>query len=242
MKLNIDGQKEFSQGLQTGLPICLGYFAVSFAFGISAVKMGVSPLMSAFISLTNLSSSGQFAGVQILSALGTYTELVLTVLVINLRYVLMSLSLSQRVLQLNTRQKLIIGYGVTDEIFAAAIREDRELSFAFFLGLMSLPVLGWVGGTATGAFLGELLPASLSNALGIALYCMFLAIVLPPARQDDRVGQTVLMAACLSVMSTYLPVLCQLPVGWRVTLCTLVTALTMAYLDVRAAKKEGGRA
>ncbi len=228
---------DIRQGMRLSVPIALGYFAVSFAFGISAVQSGVPPFLAAIISLTNLSSSGQFAGVQILAAGGTYVELVLSVLIINLRYILMSLSLSQKMIALPRWQKLILGYGVTDEIYAAAIQQEGDLSFAFFSGLVVLPVLGWTGGTLFGALMGQLLPASVTAALGIALYCMFIAIVVPPATKDNRILKTVLLSAGLSIALTYLPQFSFVAMGWRVIICTLFASAMMALHDVRTLKE-----
>lgn len=228
---------DIRRGMRLSVPIALGYFAVSFAFGISAVQSGVPPFLAAFISLTNLSSSGQFAGVKILAAGGTYVELVLSVLIINLRYILMSLSLSQKMIALPRWQKLLLGYGVTDEIYAAAIQQEGDLSFSFFASLIVLPVLGWSGGTLTGALMGQLLPQTVTAALGIALYCMFIAIVVPPATKDSRILKTVLIAAGFSIALTYLPQFSFLPVGWRVILCTLAASSLMALRDVRTLKE-----
>ncbi len=230
---------DIRQGIRLSTPIALGYFAVSFAFGISAVQSGVPPFLAAFISLTNLSSSGQFAGVQILAAGGTYVELVLSVLIINLRYILMGLSLSQKMIALPRWQKLILGYGVTDEIYAAAIQQEGDLSFLAFGSLIVLPVLGWTGGTLAGALMGQLLPPSITAALGIALYCMFIAIVVPPATKDRRILKTVLLSAGMSIGLTYLPQFSFLPVGWRVIICTLLASALMAVHDVRTLKERG---
>ncbi len=230
---------DIRQGIRLSTPIALGYFAVSFAFGISAVQSGVPPFLAAFISLTNLSSSGQFAGVQILAAGGTYVELVLSVLIINLRYILMGLSLSQIMIALPRWQKLILGYGVTDEIYAAAIQQEGDLSFLTFGSLIVLPVLGWTGGTLAGALMGQLLPPSITAALGIALYCMFIAIVVPPATKDRRILKTVLLSAGMSIALTYLPQFSFLPVGWRVIICTLLASALMAVHDVRTLKERG---
>ena len=230
---------DFKQGIRLSTPIFLGYFAVSFAFGISAVQSGVPPFMAAFISLSNLSSSGQFAGVKILAAGGMYVELVLSVLMINLRYILMSLSLSQKMIALPRWQRMLLGYGVTDEIYAAAIQQEGDISFAFFSGLVVLPALGWSGGTLSGALMGQLLPASITSALGIALYCMFIAIVLPPLRRDQRIRMVVLFSAALSLFLFFVPPFAHIPVGWRVILCTFVASALMAIRDVRTLNERG---
>ena len=226
--------EEFREGLVTSVPIALGYLAVSFAFGIHATATGLSPIMSTIISLTSLSSSGQFAGVGIMAAAGSYVELALAVLTINLRYILMSLSLTQKIAPMPLWHKLIIGYAVTDEIYAAAIGRDKDVTRDYYVGLMLLPVLGWTMGTLLGASLGALLPQDVVNALGIALYCMFIALVVPPARKDRSILRAVLLTAALSLALAYLPGVRALSAGWRVILLALAVPAGLAWRDTRA--------
>lgn len=217
-----DGQGDFGTGVRDGTGIALGYFAISMAFGLSCVRTGLTPLAATMISLTNLSSSGQFAGVQILGQLGSYAELALTVLLINLRYVLMSFSLSQQLAPgVGTVRRLVMGYGVTDEIYALAMRRP-VVTASYYLGLMVLPVAGWVGGTLAGATLGQVLPASAQSAMGVLLYAMFIAIVVGPAKASRAVGAVVALAAGVSVALALLPL--GLAPGWRLILVTLVAA------------------
>ncbi|MDI9470168.1 MAG: AzlC family ABC transporter permease [Bacillota bacterium] len=225
MKTKSVSSSAFNQGLGLGLPIGLGYFAVALAFGLSAVGAGFTPLVATLISLTNLSGAGQFAGVQVVGAGGSWIELISTVLIINLRYILMSLALQQKLpARLSLWQRIVIGYGVTDEIFAVAIAPSSVISWRWFLGLLTLPVLGWTGGTTVGAVLGEILPANIVAALGIALYCMFIAIVIPPALDSRPVLNTVLIATAASCLLKALPVTSSLPFGWRVIVATLLAA------------------
>lgn len=229
----------WKRAVKTGLPIGLGYWAVSFAFGLSAAQNGISPLTAALISLTNLSSSGQFAGLTVLSAHGGMGELFVSVLIVNLRYILMSLALSQKMMALPLWQKLLVGQGVTDEVFALAIREKGDIGFSFYMGLMLLPVAGWTLGTLAGAVMGRILPAALTAALGIALYCMFIWIVIPPAKEDGGILRTVVTAACVSLLFAYAPPLRMLNAGWRITLASLIAALLSAVRDVRTQRERG---
>ncbi|WP_301010956.1 AzlC family ABC transporter permease, partial [Faecalibaculum rodentium] len=135
--------QSYAAGLRLGIPIALGYFSVSMAYGLSAVVLGFRPLQAALISISNLTSAGQFAGTQIIAQHGQLAELVLTTLVINARYFLMALSLSQKLEKTSLLQRLVMAYGITDEIFAAAIGESGKLSFSFMMGLITLPVIGW---------------------------------------------------------------------------------------------------
>ena len=178
----------FTKGLAHGVPIALGYLSVSFGFGILAVGLGLPVWGTVLISLSNLTSAGQAAGVEIIAAAGTLMEMVLTQLVINIRYALMGFSLSQKLdNSFTTPRRLLISFGITDEVYAVAVSQPGTISAPYMLGLIALPVVGWTSGTLLGAVAGQLLPDAISSAMGIVLYGMFLAIILPPARKDRRV-------------------------------------------------------
>lgn len=195
----------FVRGLIDGIPIALGYLSVSFGFGILAVRSGLTALCSVAISAVNLTSAGQAAGITIIAAGGTYIEMALTQLVINLRYGLMSLSLSQKLdSTFNTPRRLIVAYGITDEIFAVASAQKGLLTARYMYGLISISALGWCLGTFLGASAGSLLPASLTNAMGIVLYAMFIAIVIPPAKKSRGVLAVAASAAFCSMIFKYL--------------------------------------
>jgi predicted branched-subunit amino acid permease len=173
---------------------------VSFGFGILAVRLGLSVTGAVAISLTNLTSAGQAAGVEIIAAAGTLLEMALTQFIINLRYALMGFSLSQKLdSRFTTPHRLLAGFGITDEIFAVAYAQPTPVTPAYMYGLIAVSWLGWVTGTALGAMAGQLLPAMVADAMGILLYGMFIAIVVPPARKEKRVLFVVLTAAVLSV-------------------------------------------
>ncbi len=145
-------KQEIRCGCRDGVPIALGYFSVSFSFGIMAMSGGLSGFQAALMSLTNMTSAGQFAGLQVIIAGGTLLEMAATQLIINLRYALMSLSLSQKLAgKVTMRQRFVIAFANTDEIFAVAMSHGKELSFPYIVGLQVLPILGWTAGTACGA-------------------------------------------------------------------------------------------
>ena len=163
--------QEFSRGLRDGLPICLGYISVSVAYGMTAVLAGVPLWAAVLISLTNLTSAGQFAGTNLMVARGGMAELGLTTLVINIRYFLMSLSVSQKVEEkMSLGRRLAVAFGITDEIFAVSMQHPGELTAPYMAGLILTPVLGWTGGTLVGGAATSVMPEALSSALGIALY------------------------------------------------------------------------
>ncbi len=225
-----DLRQEIREGFVGSLPIAAGYFSVSFSFGILAAKEGLSPLLAGLISITNVTSAGQFAGLTLIAEHAGLLELILTQLVINLRYGLMSLSLSQRLFGIGTFRRLAIAFANTDEIFAVAVSRKEQPSFPYMMGLEIFPVLSWTAGTIIGAASGQLLPASVLSALGVALYGMFVAIVLPPAREQHPVRIVVLIALLLSLLFSYAPVLNGISSGFKIIICTVAASALGAAL------------
>lgn len=177
------------------------------------------------MSLTNVTSAGQFAGIQVIAAGGTIVELILTQVIINLRYALMSLSLSQKLSEeMNLWQRMVVAFANTDEIFAVAMGHAKSLTFSYMLGLQSLPILGWTAGTILGAVAGEILPKSLGNALSLALYGMFIAIVVPAAKKRRPVLIVVALAAVLSCVIYYVPLFSGISAGISIIICTIAAA------------------
>lgn len=191
--------QQFRKGLYHGIPIALGYLSVSFGFGIMSVRLGIGALETIIISLTNLTSAGQAAGVAIIAAGGSLLEMAATQLVINLRYALMALSLSQKLSdRFTSAHRALVAFGITDEIFALASVRREKLEPAYMYGLILIALCGWVGGTAVGALAGSILPESVMDAMGILLYGMFIAIFIPPAGASRAVLCAVLVAALVS--------------------------------------------
>ncbi|MBR6791591.1 MAG: AzlC family ABC transporter permease [Ruminococcus sp.] len=219
----------FRKGMFHGLPIALGYLSVSFGFGIMAVKSGLSVFASAMISVTNLTSAGQVAGVGIIVAGGTLFEMALTQLIINLRYSLMSLSLSQKLSpEFTLRHRLMASYGITDEIFAVASSQPCLLTPSYMYGMILVAFLGWVSGTVLGASAGEILPKEVTDAMGIVLYGMFLAIIIPPSRKQKSVLFTVVLSALISILFRY--VFTDISSGFAIIISALVSASVGALL------------
>lgn len=220
----------FWKGVNHGVPIGLGYLSVAFTFGMKAVADGLSPVEALLISMTNVTSAGQFAGLPLIVAQASMIEVALTQLVINLRYALMGLSLSQRLDDtMTTPRRMFFSFMNTDEIFAVASSQPEKVGRTYLYGLMLAPYVGWALGTILGAVAGQLLPAFLRTALGIAIYGMFLAIILPPARRERPVRAVVLIAVTLSLMFRYLPMLNRVSSGFVIIICA-VTASTAGAL------------
>ena len=223
--------QHYSRGVRTGLPVGVGYFSVSFGFGAMAAAQGIKALDATIISLSNLTSAGQFAGLTLMVAGATIWEVVLTQIVINSRYALMSLALSQRMgSHIGTLPRLLIAFFNTDEIFALAMAEKQPLTVPFLLGLGLTPILGWTAGTLCGALAGSVLPLSIRTALGVMLYGMFVAIVVPPAKEEKSVLATVIAALVLSCLFKWLPVLSGVSAGIAIVCCTVLAAAVCAWL------------
>lgn len=222
---------DFADGLRAGIPIGLGYFAVSFAFGLLGTEGGLSIFETVMISATNLTSAGQFAGLNVILAQGSLIELALTQFVINLRYMLMSFSLSQKIGERATLpQRLLLSYGITDEIFAVTAARDGRVSPVFVYGAICTAWPGWVGGTLLGAALGSILPDIVLRALSVALYGMFVAIVMPPAKQNKVVAYVALAACAVSCLFAYAPVLNRVSGGFVIIIVTVLVAGVAAAL------------
>ncbi len=233
-----DKNKQFICGLKDGIPIALGYLSVSFAFGISAVKSGISGIGAVIISATNLTSAGQVAGVEIIAACGTIFEMALTQLVINLRYMLMSLSLSQKTDESFTfLDRLLVSFGITDEIFAVSSLK-RKISPRYMYGLILAPFVGWTFGTFLGAFASEIIPESLKDSLGIAIYGMFIAIIIPPAKKERGVVVALTLSVIVSLLLYYIPIFDFITEGFSVIICALIGAAFAAYLNPIETPKE----
>ncbi|MEG0691604.1 MAG: AzlC family ABC transporter permease [Oscillospiraceae bacterium] len=220
----------YIKGLKDGVPICLGYIPISFTFGMLASQSGFPVWISILISLTCLTSTGQFAGLSIILAGGAYIELAATIFIINIRYMLMSFALSQRLDdKMTTLERCLVAFGNTDEVFAIAMQQKGILKTAYMLGLITLPLVGWVGGTFLGATATSLLPLSMQSALGITIYGMFVAIILPPAQKSKPVLITVLIAAALSCMFRFTPILSNLSTGWVIIIVAVFAAGYCAF-------------
>lgn len=229
----------FREGFQDGVPIGLGYFSVSFGFGIMAASAGLFTLETLLISLTNLTSAGQAAGVRVLEGVllagkvgaATVVEMLLCQLVINLRYALMGVALTQRLDEnMTTGRRLFYGFFITDEIFAVSSAKPHAVGPRYFAGLATAPYIGWGLGTLLGAVAGNVLPLSVTNALGLALYAMFIAIILPPMRQEKGVLPCVLLAAGLSCLMTFVPVFSFLSGGFVIIISAVAAAVMMSIV------------
>lgn len=223
--------RDYLKGFRHGIPIGLGYLSVAFAFGIQCVASGLRPWEALLISMTNVTSAGQLAGLNIIASQLSYVEMALTQFIINLRYALMGLSLGQKLdKDMTTPRRMLFAFMNTDEIFAVASSQPGKVGTKYLYGLMTAPYLGWSGGTILGAVAGTLLPQMLCSALGIAIYGMFLAIILPPAKKSRPVRAVVLLSVGLSLLFRFVPVLKQVSGGFVIIICAVAASAVGAAL------------
>ncbi len=225
----MQNSKNFLNGIKDGLPVCIGYLAVAFAFGISAVSQGLTGVQATLISMTNVTSAGQLAAVPIIMSNEAFYELALSQLIINLRYALMSVSLSQRFdKSVTTFDRFVFSFVNTDEVFAIGASNPELLNRKYMYGLILTPYLGWSIGTIIGAVAGSILPQVLINALNLAIYGMFIAIVVPAAHGNKNILLCVAISVALSCCFKYIPILSKVQSGFAIIICALAAACIMA--------------
>ena len=222
---------DFKRGIKAGIPIGLGYLSVSFAFGIMAIGVGLTWWQAVLVSMTCVTSAGLVAGVNIMMLPGQWIEMAISQIVINMRYSFMSVSLAQKTEDdFRGKYRWLYGFMITDEIYGVAVSE-KEISKKFFAGLCVMPYIGCSMGTLIGALMGDVLPAFLLSALSVAIYAMFIAIVVPDMEGNKAICIVVAIAAALSCMFRYTPILKEVPTGLAVSICAVVAAAITAVTN-----------
>lgn len=237
MKDIIGGEKlstnlrEWRRGLKNGIPIALGYFAVSFTFGILAKQAGLNPFEAVFMSATNLTSAGQFAGLTLIASSAAIIEIVLSQLIINSRYFLMSFALSQKIdAKTPFSHRFIMAFGITDEIFGVSSASSGKLNPYYVYGLMSVAIPGWALGTLFGVISGNILPPRLISALSIALFGMLLAVIIPPAKGNKTLTGLIITSMVLSLIFSELQVFQEISSGLKIIILTILVAGVAAFV------------
>ena len=231
----------FLTGIRNGFPICMGYFAVSFALGISAGNIGMNGLQSFLMSLTMVASAGEFAAITLIASGAGALEMITTTLVVNLRYFLMSCSMTQKLSEDTPfAQRLLTAYCMTDEIFGLSVAVEGYLCPFYTYGCMFISVIGWTAGTVLGVTAGNILPTVISDALGVAMYGMFLAIIIPPSRKNYFLLGLVAISMAASWCFSVLPLLSQISSGFRIIILTILIAGIAAW--IRPVSEENGSA
>ena len=235
----MDTKSNFLAGLKKGIPVAIAYLAVSFTFGLAARRGAFSLWFATLLSATNLTSAGQFTGIQLMQLGAGYLELSLAVFIINLRYALMSFSLSQQVtIRIKPATRLAMSLFLTDEVFALANEKGAEITPAYYFGLATLPYVGWQLGTLVGYLSGGIFPSSVIAAAGIAIYCMYIAIFLPPMKRGKGIALAVLVGAALSCAFYYIPYLNEIPMGFRVIIAAIAATFVAAALFPKKDEEE----
>lgn len=227
MKNNIG---QWKRGFKNGIPIAMGYFAVSFTFGILANQSGLNPFEAVFMSATNLTSAGQFAGLTLIASAATIIEVALTQFIINSRYLLMSFALSQKIDSSTPFfHRLFMAHGITDEIFGVSVTVPGKLSPYYVYGLMSAAIPGWALGTLFGVISSDILPERLNSALSIALFGMLLAVIIPPAKENKVILGLIVSSMVLSLLFAVLPIVQSISSGMKIIILTIVIASVAAF-------------
>ncbi len=224
-------QPTYLTGLKHGVPTAMGYFIVSFTFGMMAGLGGMSTFYATLISMTSLTSAGQFAGLNILFQNGSYLELMIAMVVINSRYSLMGTAMSQKLEEKTAMwQKMLMSIFITDENFAVAMVEVETITFQYYLGVATLPYLGWSMGTLLGSMVDNLLPQPLQNAASIALYGMFIALFIPPAKEQKPIRQVVAVTLGVGLLLYYMPIFDPLSTGYKIMVAAIIGSIFGAFI------------
>lgn len=230
----------FKNGIQDGIPIALGYFAVAFSLGIVARKAGLNPFQGFLSSILNHASAGEYAEFTVIMANAPYFEMAFVILVTNIRYLLMSCALSQR-FSPNTPllHRLIVGFGITDEIFGISIARAGDLNPWHNYGAMAIALPSWAAGTAMGIIAGNILPIAAVSALSVALYGMFLAVIIPAAHTDKIVGGVVTASFLISFLVSKIPSLAAISDSLKISLLTiLISGISAFFFPVKENSEE----
>lgn len=229
--ISLNSKQWYRKGLRDGIPIALGYFAVAFALGIAAKRAGLTAIQTFLATLLTNASAGGYAGFLVIEENEPYINMALTMLVVNIRYLLMSCALSQKFSpKTSIVHRLLVGFDITDEIFGISMAVKGPLNPCYNYGAMTVSIPCWATGAALGVVMGDVLPASVVSALGVGLFGMFLAIIVPPARKNKIIAGVVITAFALSFAFSKIPHLCTLSEGTRVIILTVVIALAAAIL------------
>lgn len=221
---------KYKNGLKDGIPIGLGYLSVSFTFGIMAISLGLKPLQALLISMLTLTSAGQLAAIQIMVSPGRYLEMFISQVTINVRYAFMGIVLSQKTDSKFTKfWKWLMAFFITDEIFGVASTKDK-VSRIYLLGLSTLPYFGWALGTLLGTLIGTIVPTFIMNALCLAIYGMFIAIIMPTIKEDKKVLLAVIISSIISIMFFYIPFINSVPSGIAISISAVIAAIIVSLI------------
>ena len=227
----IANKNNFIQGLKAGIPIGMGYFAVSFTLGITARNAGLTPWQAMVMSMALHASAGQFAAINVIAASAGFLEMAVTSFIVNLRYLLLSSSLSQKISSKTPFfHRFLMAFYVTDEIFGVSAAQPGYVNPCFVYGAAIVAGPSWEIGTFLGASVGNILPVSVANAMNVALYGMFLAIIIPSAKKDKFIAGIVVLSMFASYLFTVIPGINQISSGFQIIILTVLIAGAAALI------------
>ncbi len=237
-----ENRHALKKGVKNGIPIALGYFAVAFALGITASKAGLAPLQATLASLTNNASAGEYAGFTVIQEKSGYLQMVIMQIVANARYLLMSFAMSQKIPQnMKLHHRLLVAFDLTDEIFGISIAEPGKLNPYFSYGAFLVAIPGWSLGTLLGSVMGDVLPTNIVSALGVGLFGMFIAIVVPVAKKNKKLLGIVLVSMAASFAFYKIPLFDAISSGTKTIILTVAIALVAAIIfPVKEENKDEG--
>lgn len=236
----LSGKSWFLKGMKDGVPIGLGYFAVAFTLGIAAKKAGLTAFQAALMSAAMHASAGQFAAIGMITAGAGYVEMAVTELVVNLRYLLMSGALSQKIRRDQPFfHRFLVAYDVTDEIFGISMAVEGRLHPCYTYGAMAVASPGWVLGTFFGAVMGTIMPGRVLSAMNVALYGMFLTVIIPPAKKSRIIAGVVGISMLASALFTQIPWINQISAGFQIIILTVLLSGAAAVLFPVQEEREG---
>ena len=219
----------FLDGMRDSIPVAIVYFVVSFTFGVTIAKYGFPAWYSTLLSAINFTSVGQFTGTRMMVESAAIYEIGLAILVVNLRYILCGISISQKLDTKNKLQRMLMGMFIADEIYAV-IANKKKVTFKYYMGLVVIPYICWLSGSTCGAYVDALLPERLQASMGIALFCMFIGIIIPPAMRDKRLFLTIGLSSGLSCLFYFTPYLNKVSFGFRIVIAAVISAAVSALL------------
>ena len=229
--MNQDDRAWFLRGMRDGMPIALGYLAVAFTLGIAARNSGLTAFQATLASLLNNASAGEYDGFTVIREQLSYVEMAVMIFITNMRYLLMSCALSQKLASsVSMPERLLVGFGVTDEIFGVSVAVPGYLNPRYSYGLMAVAIPGWALGTCLGVVMGNVLPASVVSALSVGLYGMFIAVIVPPARKNRVLAGLIVISMAASLLFAKVPPMSGLSTGMRVIILTVVLSAAAAIL------------
>ncbi len=239
----MDNRSAFRKGMRDGIPIALGYFAVSFSLGIAMKQIDMTAFQGFLLSFTSLASAGEYAVLQVMRAAGSYVEIAIAALVANARYLLMSTALSQKLSEdMHPIHRFLLGYGVTDELFAISIAFPGKLNPFYTYGAYAISIPSWAFGTSFGILMGNVLPTRVVQALSVALFGMFLAIIIPPSKKDKAVAVSVICAFLFSYLCTLLPLVKEMSESMKTIVLTVVISSIVSIVKPHVEEGDGNHA